>query len=496
MLIVSLPFDKSSIRNIFFVTLFSSLSSLTELLLSKRNLWIIILVFDVITASAVIVISGGVDSALYMLYFLVILVYTMKKGAKAGWASLATTMFVFFFVLLFQRLGYYYFADDKIEFFRKTFQKNTQTFSYLTQYLYALFSSTIITAMSIWMEQKTAVKTRQLEYVRHTTDDILRSLKEGLLSVTSSYETVFVNPSFILFSGMSMLIPGKIIPQKARSWFEENISSIELVGIDGRKRSLKIDINEIVDQKDNVIGRIMVIHDITDVIEKDKKLNEINQMALMGEMSANIAHEIRNPLASIRVSIDLLTKNLDEKGGEVALIAKNEVDRINNLIEHFMSFSKMPTPKVKPIKLGEVVKETVKSFSITGDNAEINIDQFEDDIIVNADKNQLKQVMLNLLSNSCKAVRDSKEKKVFIKTRRYGEKIFLSVKDTGVGIKSGSLSKVFNPFFTESGQGNGLGLSIVKKIASMHGWDIRVESEEGKGTEFFIVLENFQKREN
>lgn len=494
---MSLPFDGSAPINISLITFISSINSLVELYTSKklRQIWLFNIVLDAITASAVIVMSGGTDSSLYMLYFLIILVFTMKKGAKAAWTSLAVTMTFYAVILVLQSRGVYYFIDGKLSFLQKTSTKDTESNVYVMQLLYALLSSAIITAMSVWMEEKSAAKTRQLEYVRHTTDDILRSMREGLLTVNSSFETVFVNPSFIMFSGIGMLAPGDTIPEKAKRWFEDKTVSIDLLGLDGKKRNLKCDLNEVKDQKGNVIGRIMVLHDITDILEKDKKLNEINQMALIGEMSANIAHELRNPLASIRVSIDLLSKNIENSGKDVARIAKNEIDRINNLIEDFLSFSRLPDPKKKTVCLRDVVNDAIKAFSMAKEDLEIETELCPPDIRIFADKNQLKQVLFNLMSNAYKAVKDSEKKNIEVQIKKSDEKLVLSVKDRGTGIRTQVLSKIFNPFFTESDEGNGLGLSIVKKIAAMHGWEVRVESEEGKGSEFFLMFDSYEERQ-
>ncbi|MBN1619265.1 PAS domain-containing sensor histidine kinase [candidate division WOR-3 bacterium] len=478
------------------ITFASSVNSLSEMFIfrKKSGFWVLNLVIDSFCASFVIVLSGGTDSSLYMLFFLVILVYTMKKGAKAAWFSLSITMMFYLVLLFFQRYGVYYYWDGNLMFFRNTPAEDEESYIYFTQFLYALISSLIISAMSVWMEEKSASKTKQLEYVRHTTDDILRSMQEGLLTVNSVFETVFVNPSFILFSGLGNLSPGAKVPDKARKWLEENNYSIDLVGLDGKKRNLKCDLNEIKDQKGKVIGRIMVLNDITEILEKDKKINEINQLAVIGEMSANIAHELRNPLASIRVSIDLLSKNIEENVNEVARIAKTEIDRINKMIEDFLSFSKLPDPKMKIFGLRDVVGDVVKAFSMARQDVIVEAKLCPPEWYIFADKNQFKQVLFNLMGNAYKAARDSDEKRIDVKTVRIEEKIVISVKDSGVGIRPQSLSKIFNPFFTESGEGSGLGLSIVKKIAAMHGWEVRVESEEGRGSEFFVIIEGFEER--
>jgi signal transduction histidine kinase len=233
--------------------------------------------------------------------------------------------------------------------------------------------------------------------------------------------------------------------------------------------------------------------------ERTRKMYRADRLATLGELAAGAAHEIRNPLTSIRSSIQFLKKKLKQPGDiEMAEDLITEVDRINEIIEGMLSFAKPQEPKKEDINLKILLTQTVQMVSNTARKKGISIDLnyvSQNEHII-ADHAQLKQVLINVLMNSIQSV-DHTEGKVIIEanevsgTLNYGSETsfyIIEITDNGKGIKPEDTDKIFDPFFTTKSEGTGLGLSISYGIISRHGGEIEIKSEVDKGTRVKIKL--------
>lgn len=233
--------------------------------------------------------------------------------------------------------------------------------------------------------------------------------------------------------------------------------------------------------------------------ERTRKMYRADRLATLGELAAGAAHEIRNPLTSIRSSIQFLKKKLKQRGDiEMAEDLITEVDRINEIIEGMLSFAKPQEPKKEDINLKILLTQTVQMVSNTARKKGIDIDlnyvSHNEHII--ADHAQLKQVLINVLMNSIQSI-DHSGGKVMIEanevsgTLNYGDVgsfYIIEITDNGKGIKPEDTDKIFDPFFTTKTEGTGLGLSISYGIISRHGGEIEIKSDVGKGTRVKIKL--------
>lgn len=499
-LVLSFPISQSKLFYIALILFISSVTSLIDILIvsKKAGLWFVSLILDCFLASILLAMSGGVESSLFMMYFLIILIYTMRRGQKGSWGSFFVSMIIYGIFLFIQWKGYisktgiiyyysFYYSDEPV---------TLKVYYY--QFFFSLILSLIISAIASWMEERSDKRGKQLEYVRYTTDDILRAMEEGVLTIDNYSNIFFINPSFIFYTGLNMLKKGQACGDAVRKIIEDNTQELEFIGLDGSKRIFSCDIAELKDINSRITGKMIVLHNLTELRENERKLNEMNQIALMAEMSAGIAHELRNPLASIMTSVDILFHDLKGEKVEVAKIVKNEVIRINNLIEDFLNFSRLPNPKRENLKIRNLFKEVKKLFKLSHGSKEVLLDISlpDEKLMTRLDKNQIIQVLVNLLSNAYHAVEENKsEKKIKIEAHKEKINLLITITDNGVGISNENINKIFNPFFSDSYKGTGLGLSIVRKIISMHGGDIRVESEKGKGTNFIISIPDIEDKE-
>ena len=217
-----------------------------------------------------------------------------------------------------------------------------------------------------------------------------------------------------------------------------------------------------------------------------KKMYRADRLAMLGQLAAGAAHEIRNPLTSIRSTIQYLQKDLqDQHKGELVSGIIDEVDRINEIIEALLSFSKPGKPKIEQVDLEQLLEQTVSLVATTAKKKGITItfDYNTPEKILYADPSQLKQVFLNIIMNSIQAIFDRGELHISIDLKKSQkhiskpqESFYIVFRDTGEGISQENLDHIFDPFFTSKKDGTGLGLSISYGIIQQHHGDIEIES--------------------
>ncbi len=228
--------------------------------------------------------------------------------------------------------------------------------------------------------------------------------------------------------------------------------------------------------------------------DKLKKLFHSDKLAMVGELAAGAAHEIRNPLTSIRSTVQYLRKGLEGDKARLVDGIIEEVDRIDHVIKGLLSFSKTSESQMSPVAVLEVLDQTLLLLDSEVRRHGIRIQRSPETpaILIKGDAPQLKQVFLNLLLNSIQAMPDGGEIAIEVSSSspKDGEApdrfaVRIEIADSGPGIPAEHLPKVFDPFFTTKESGTGLGLSIVYGIVTRHGGDIEVKSPtngHGRGT--------------
>ena len=214
------------------------------------------------------------------------------------------------------------------------------------------------------------------------------------------------------------------------------------------------------------------------------------KLASLGEMAAGIAHEVRNPLTSIRGYADLIYKSLpeDDKIKDYSKVVVDEVKRLNNIVKNILDFARKVEPEVESTNLNDLVEglivlvEKDSSYNMV----EIKLDLDPDLPAVMADSTQVKQVFLNLTQNAIQAMPDGGE--LVIASKRIPGQVEISFIDKGLGMPPEQIAKIFDPFFTTKDEGTGLGLSVSYRIIENHRGGIEVTSEVGAGTTFKVRL--------
>jgi len=215
------------------------------------------------------------------------------------------------------------------------------------------------------------------------------------------------------------------------------------------------------------------------------------RLAALGQMSAGLAHELRNPLGTMRASAEVLVRSVapeNDVAREVAGFISSEVDRINSLITRFLDFARPQKLRRKTVELSEVIDRAVTQLEQHVPPFPVSVyKNYSPDIRpIEADGELIERVVYNLLLNAAQA--SPAGSVVTVKTRPLDGNLEISVIDRGGGIEPGQIENIFNPFFTTKPDGVGLGLAIVQKIVDEHGGKIAVESEPGRGSVFRVFL--------
>jgi two-component system sensor histidine kinase AtoS len=234
--------------------------------------------------------------------------------------------------------------------------------------------------------------------------------------------------------------------------------------------------------------------DITEQLRAEEEMQRANQMTLVGQMAAGLAHEIKNPLAGVKVSLDVLAADLElqEEDQEVFARVVNEVNRMEKLLKNFLNYARPPQPHFDLVDVNRLLDSSLKNVELTISNKKDLSIHFERDLFtglpqIEADPSQLQQVLLNLLLNAIDTIEGSGT--ITAISRMNGsDYVGIEISDTGKGMNEASLEKIFNPFFTTKTKGTGLGLSICKRLIEQHGGNIEVHSSVDSGTSFVITL--------
>jgi C4-dicarboxylate-specific signal transduction histidine kinase len=232
--------------------------------------------------------------------------------------------------------------------------------------------------------------------------------------------------------------------------------------------------------------------------DKQEQLIQAGKLATLGELTTGVAHELNNPLNNIGLYvgnvIDQARRGELDDGRTVEDLEKamEQVRKATEIISHLRTFGRAAPVSLEHVDIDEVIERSLSLVQEQLKHREIEVD-FElcpDELVLLANPIQLEQVFINLLANARDALEDAKTKKIRIATKREGDRIRVSLSDTGPGIPPELEARVFDPFFTtkEVGSGTGLGLSITYSIVKEHGGEISVSSEPGKGATFVVLL--------
>lgn len=332
----------------------------------------------------------------------------------------------------------------------------------------------------------------KLENNRKYLENILKSIKTGVCSIDLQGRiTTFNKEASLIFNIDEEAVKGKHYSDIFRVDEFENFNVFDLInskkrklsiiGIDKRIRKLDISVSSIEDNK-KVVGAVIIFSDITEMEELREENRKKETLATIGQMATSIAHDIKNPLASIELFVPLLIGD-DESKKELSDNIMISIKRINNIINNTLLFTKTVILKPENFSSVDFARDIELEIYAHTHSSDVAFIKSIDDFSITTDKNLLKSAVVNLIVNAL----DAAKKKVEFKVYRLNKNAVFEIKDDGEGIDKKDIEHIFEPFYTKKKNGTGLGLSIVSKAVNLLNGKLDLESSE-KGTVCRVVL--------
>lgn len=448
------------------------------------------LVLDAIFEIMLIYITGGIDSWFSFTLILTIIASSIVLNKRAGYIIATLSSLLYGLIVNLQFYGVLSVVSGREmeeEYYLYKIFVHIISF-YLTAFLSGYLSSRLEKTV-----QKLEEKDLDLRDLEFFNKEVLESLPSGLFTTDLSGNVLIFNRAAERITGIKK---ESIIGQRIDSvlpFFKFPFSEgrkEEMITVDGVQKIIGLTISVLKGLAESTKGFIVTFQDLTQIKKLETEIKQKEKWAAIGELSSNIAHEIRNPLASLKGSIEMLKENSVPQNYKERLmeIALNEMDRLNRIITDFLTYSRPTPPEFKKFDLHELLDETIELLRNVEQNKEsVSIRKDYDGVVeVNADPKKMRQVFWNLGINSVEAMPEGGE--LVVSTRNTGGSIEITFQDNGMGIDRENVEKIFYPFFTTKEQGTGLGLAIAYRIVEEHGGRITVESSPGIGTTFRIIL--------
>ncbi|HKE20518.1 MAG TPA: ATP-binding protein [Kofleriaceae bacterium] len=326
--------------------------------------------------------------------------------------------------------------------------------------------------------------------------DIVRCLSSGLLTVDpwdmvltvnqSACEILSTTPGAAVGGPIESLLPGLaglLVGLGPKGAIQRGELAIARAG--QPDLVVGISISPLADHGGRFLGRVVNFQDLTDLRKMEVSVKQAERLAMVGRLSAAVAHEIRNPLASISGSIELLRQmpQSDDDSHALMVIVTREIDRLNALLSDLLDYANPRPLKVAPLDLSELVRDTVRVFGQDRGLAGVTVDARtgEHSVPLDGDAAKLRQVLWNLMRNAAEAAAEGGGH-VVVELRPGSEEVAIRVRDDGPGIPRELRDRVFEPFFTTKSQGTGLGLATVLNLVTDHRGTVQLESQPGHGT--------------
>jgi two-component system, NtrC family, sensor histidine kinase PilS len=323
-------------------------------------------------------------------------------------------------------------------------------------------------------------------------ESIVQSVTSGLLTLDRRGRITFLNRAGEEITGLSLR---DVAGQAAEHWFPAfggpGRDEVWTTTARGQRRLFGYTVFPLKVRDEARGGTAVIFQDLTDLRAMEEQVQRSKRLAELGEVAAGLAHELRNPLASISGCVELLEDaQLPEDDQRILRIVQRETSRLDQLLRRFLEFSRPSPPQRRPVDVALVAAETLDAFGADPAAGGLAIERALAPARVECDVDQLRQVLWNLVTNAAQALHDSgrgSRVRVACEPLPAGG-ARLTVEDDGPGIPAQDLQRIFTPFFTTKAKGTGLGLAVVQRIVDAHGGSVAVHSPAQGGARFTVRL--------
>ena len=482
------------------------------------------IIVDNILLGAVIFVTGGAESYLIILYYLSVIGSTTFLNRLGGIFAAALSSLSFIFVIMLDYYGSFLLKYKVVSVGSAPLWGDTA--STLTTNIFAFFTVAYLTG---YLTERTARVEKELEETAEDLDRLEDINREIVGNIHSGIMTLDIRGRITSFNRAAQEITGyrlkEVYDRRAdevldgldkdklsitSSKFRRGGESIKVKG--GEERYLGFSVSKGAGED---MSTIVIFQDLTKLKSMEEQLIRDDKLKALGELAAGMAHEVRNPLASISGSIQVLREGsgMGEDDRRLMDIVLRETERLNALITDFLLFAKPVKEKTVDLSLSNLLTETIELFTNSPEASKLRIlHEIGEDIHINGNRRQLEQVFWNLFLNATEAMDSGGELHITLNPsnpdeaiRSFdGESSFtdlapgktqafeIKVRDTGTGIPSEDMDKIFDPFYSTKETGTGLGLSIIHRIVESHGGFIDIESS-GAGTTVRLIFPGYRR---
>lgn len=338
----------------------------------------------------------------------------------------------------------------------------------------------------LFLYQSFRVTRSTLANMQIYTENVIESMPTGLVSLDETDAVASINSmAERLLGEMDNDIDGLLGKINTKNAEQEIICS----SVQGEKIPVKVSVSPLLDHKGDSSGKVLILQDMREIRKIEQQLELSRRLASLGRMAAGIAHEIRNPLGTLRGFAQYFGKEAaaESDGRKYADLMVSEVDRLNESISTLLQFARAPEPQSVQVDVKELFDKVTSLLVADCSAAEISLTQdFDQGEMVYADPDLLLQVLLNLIQNSIRVTDPGGE----IQMKLYQQKAatVLEIIDSGQGMSAEIQKQMFDPFFSTRKDGTGLGLAISHQIIEQHHGRIEVNSSVGLGTTMQVIL--------
>ena len=455
--------------------------------------------------------TGGVESPFAVLYVITVAVASLIPQRRVGLFAACTCIIVFGVVTNAQLYGLASSWSGQISHISAASMLQTFAVYALALLVVGLLSGTLSEQLHL-ADQSLREKEQGLTRLQAFHENIVRSISSGVFTADATGAVTSFNPAAREVTGYAV---GQVL---GRSWREifnwhPNESSdegpvlavpamtrfeVECKDANGNRLVLGMTVSPLHEQ-DEPHGLVGVFKDLTQIRDLEEEMRRKEWLANLGEMSAGMAHEIRNPLGALAGAMQMLRKEAisDVTDRRLMDIAVREATRLDAIITEFLQYARPPALDLAEHNIDKILAETLDLVQHEARNRKritIATSLAGGALSAQVDQNQMRQVFWNLATNAFDAMPDGGKLTITTGSRhidaggRKGDVVEIAFQDTGEGIAPGNLDKIFLPFFTTKKEGSGLGLAAVHRIVDLHGGWIKVESPPQQGTRFVVCL--------
>lgn len=415
--------------------------------------------FDVLIVTAMIIVTGGEESLFPFFYALLIIASSLFLHARGA-------LYVFFLSTLTYSLLLIYIAEKSA----------IPTIYLVYRFYFFTFLFVVVTILSSVFTERLRKGREEVSKVRLTTTEILKSLPVEILTLDSAGNILFSN-----------------IEDSAR------IEIVKEIMYEGESKEKEITLNNrqyifvtqpIVNPEHRLLAKLAFLKDVTELRKLQEQSKLAERIKLVAELGASFAHEIRNPLASICGSVEILAQGIRKKSKyeKLTTLILKEASRVNGIIKDFLEFARVRPSAKENVRISELVDESISALPKNTKNIkQVRIQRkMNKKIFAWVDSERIKQAISAILINAFEATMEKGAIRVYVRSRR--KEVGIEIRDSGAGIPQKEIERIFDPFYSTKKGGTGLGLAIAQRIVGEHNGYITVDSKPGKGSTFSIWL--------